>query len=154
MERRTIGLDGTNTECDTDAVVPATTPVSRTKPLGVFIADDSAVIRERLREMLSEITDVTVVGDAADVATAEKGIQSTKPDVAIVDIRMPGGSGIDVVRKLKRGRPGGPSFIMFTSYGLPQYRQASAEAGADFFFEKSTETQKLADAIRMLASRE
>lgn len=125
----------------------------RTKPLGVFIADDSAVIRERLREMLSEIEGVAVVGDAVDVASAQQGIESTRPDVAIVDIRMPGGSGIDVVRNLKRGKPGGPSFIMYSNYGLPQYRQASAEAGADFFFDKATDTQKLADAIHMLASR-
>lgn len=103
--------------------------------------------------MLSEIKDVTVVGDAGDVATAQQGIESTRPDVAIMDIRMPGGSGIDVVRNLKRGKPGGPSFIMYSNYGLPQYRQASAEAGADFFFDKTTDTQKLADAIRMLASR-
>jgi DNA-binding NarL/FixJ family response regulator len=119
----------------------------------VFIADDSAVIRDRLRELLSDIHDVAVVGDAVDVASAQQGIEATRPDVAIVDIRMPGGSGIDVVKNLKRGRPGGPSFIMYTNYGLPQYRQASAEAGADFFFDKGTETQKLADAIRMLAAR-
>lgn len=96
---------------------------------------------------------VAVVGEAADVASAREGIQSTRPDVAIVDIRMPGGSGIDVVRGVKRGQPGGPSFIMYTSFGLPQYKQACAEAGADFFFDKATDGPKLADAIRMLAAR-
>lgn len=119
----------------------------------MFIVDDSPVIRERLREMLAEIENVTVVGDAVDVPTAQQGIEAMNPDVAIVDIRMPGGSGIDVVRSLKRGRPGGPSFIMYTNYGLPQYRQASADAGADFFFDKATDSQRLADAIRMLAKR-
>lgn len=131
------------------------TPVGseREKPLGVFIADDSPIIRERLTELLSALEGVTVVGEAADVPSARQGIQSTRPDVAIVDIRMPGGSGIDVVRSVKRGGPGGPSFIMYTSYGLPQYRQACAAAGADFFFDKATDGQKLTDAIRMLAGQ-
>jgi DNA-binding NarL/FixJ family response regulator len=119
----------------------------------VFIADDSAVIRERLAELLAGVEGVVVVGQAEDVSSAERGIQTTNPDVAIVDIQMPGGSGIDVVRNVKRGKPGGPSFIMYTNYGLPQYRKASAEAGADFFFEKSTDSRTLAEAIRMLAAR-
>jgi two-component system response regulator DevR len=134
--------------------VSATLPsAQRTRPLGVFIADDSAVIRERLAELLAGVEGVVVVGQAEDVPSAERGIQATNPDVAIVDIQMPGGTGIDVVRNVKRGKPGGPSFIMYTNYGLPQYRKASAEAGADFFFEKSTDSRTLADAIRMLAAR-
>jgi DNA-binding NarL/FixJ family response regulator len=123
------------------------------KQLGVFIADDSKVIRERLAELLATVDGVAVVGEATDVPSAQRGIQSTRPDVAILDIRMPGGSGIDVLRAVKRGQPGGPSFIMYTNYGLPQYRQACAEAGADFFFDKATDGAKLADAIRMLAAR-
>ena len=110
-------------------------------------------MRERLAELLSGIENVVVVGQAEDAPSAERGIQSTKPDVAIVDIQMPGGNGIDVVRHLKQGQPGGPSFIMYTNYGLPQYRTASAEAGADFFFDKATDSRTLAEAIRMLAAR-
>jgi DNA-binding NarL/FixJ family response regulator len=126
---------------------------SRARTLGVFIADDSATIRERLAELLSTVDGVTVVGQAADVPSAQSGIQSTRPDVAIVDIQMPGGSGIDVLRNVKRGQPGGPSFIMYTNYGTSQYRKACADAGADFFFDKATDTRALADAVRMLASR-
>ena len=119
----------------------------------MFIADDSATIRERLAELLAGVEGVVVVGEAADVSTAQAGIQTTAPDVAILDIHMPGGSGIDVLRNVKRGQPGGPSFIMFTNYGTPQYRTACAEAGADFFFDKATDTRTLTDAIRMLAAR-
>ena len=134
------------------AAVTSRNVPSRSRPLGVFIADDSPAIRERLAELLATLEDVVLVGQAEDVQSAEKGIQETRPDVAIVDIQMPGGTGIDVVRRLKRGQPGGPSFIMFTDYGQPQYRKACAEAGADLFFEKATETSRLAEAIRMLAS--
>ena len=122
-------------------------------PLGVFIADDSAVIRERLAELLAGLEDVVVVGQAADVASAEQGIATTHPDVAILDIRMPGGSGIDVLKRVKGTGAAKPSVIMYTNYGLPQYRKACAEAGADFFFDKSTDTQALAAAIRGLARR-
>ena len=106
-----------------------------------------------MAELLSQLDGVAVVGQAEDAPSAQKGIQTTNPDVAIVDIQMPGGNGIDVVRNVKRGRLGGPSFIMYTNYGLPQYRKASAEAGADFFFDKATDSRALADAIRMLAAK-
>lgn len=120
------------------------------RSLGVFIADDSPVIRQRLADLLAEIDGVHIVGEAADVPSATRGISSTRPDVAIVDIRMPGGSGIDVVKSIRKDT-GGPSFIMYTNYGLPQYRQACADAGADFFFDKATDGHKLTDAIRKLA---
>jgi DNA-binding NarL/FixJ family response regulator len=121
--------------------------------LGVFIADDSPVVRERLTELLSGLDGVSIVGEAVDVPTAERGIEAARPDVAIVDIRMPGGTGIDVLRHVKKGQPGGPCCIVFTDFGSPQYRKACADAGADFFFEKGTDTRRLADALRMLAAR-
>lgn len=124
------------------------------QPLRVFIADDSETIRERLAELLSELEGVVLLGQAANAAEAEAGIRTTRPDVAIVDIQMPGGSGIDVVRKLRAEsaeRP--PSFIMYTNYGLPQYRKAAEAAGADFFFDKSTQSGSLTQALRDLAAR-
>ena len=122
-------------------------------PISVFIADDSDVIRERLVELLTGVGGVVIVGQATDVPTARSGIQATKPDVAILDIRMPGGSGIDVLRSMTRDAARRPAVIMYTNYGLPQYRKACADAGADFFFDKSTESHKLAEAIRSLAAR-
>lgn len=144
--------EGCHTVSTLASTISGTTAPHSRGPLGVFIADDSPVIRERLAEMLSSMENVVVVGQASDVSEAEVGIRATNPDVAIVDIRMPGGTGIDLVKRLKRAQAGGPSFMMYTSYGLPQYRQASADAGADFFFDKTQDSQKLTDAIRMLAA--
>ena len=118
----------------------------------MFIVDDSPLIRERLAELLATLENVRVVGEAEDVSSAERGIESTRPDVAIVDIRMPGGSGIDVLRKVKASGNRKPSVIMYTNYGLPQYRKACAEAGADFFFDKGKDTHALAAAVRQLAA--
>jgi two-component system response regulator DevR len=123
------------------------------KVLNVFIADDSPIVRERLVDLLAQVGGVCVVGQADDVPTAEDGILSTKPDVAIVDIRMPGGSGIDVVRRVRKASATTPTFIIHSNYAYDQFRKASADAGADFFFEKGTETHRLSEALRMLAAK-
>jgi DNA-binding NarL/FixJ family response regulator len=121
--------------------------------LSVFIADDSAVMRERVAELLAQLQGIRIVGQAEDAPSAEDGILTTQPDVAIVDIRMPGGSGIDVVRRVRQSAPHKPTFIVHSNYAYDQFRKASADAGADFFFEKGTETHRLSEALQMLAAR-
>lgn len=123
------------------------------KTLNVFIADDSAVVRDRLAELVAQVGGLRVVGQADDAPSAEDGILSTKPDVAIVDIRMPGGSGIDVVRRVRESAENQPTFIVHSNYAYEQFRKACADAGADFFFEKGTETHRVSDALRMLATK-
>lgn len=123
------------------------------KTLNVFIADDSSVVRERLADLVTQVHGVRVVGQADDALGAEDGILTTQPDVAIVDIRMPGGSGIDVVRRVRQAAEKKPTFIVFSNYAYDQFRKASADAGADFFFEKGTETHRVSDALKMLATR-
>ena len=68
----------------------------------VLIVDDSEVLVQRLRTGLAEITGIEVVGHANNVADAAREIRKAKPDVVILDIRMPGGSGIDVLEGLKK----------------------------------------------------
>lgn len=124
------------------------------KVLNVFIADDSAVVRDRLADLIGQVAGVRVVGQAEDAPGAEDGILTTKPDVAIVDIRMPGGSGIDVVKRVRGDAAGHqPTFIVHSNYAYEQFRKASAAAGAEFFFEKGTETHRVSDALRALAAR-
>ena len=113
----------------------------------VLIADDSPVLRERLQTLLSEIAGIEIAGEARDADEANDSIQRLKPDVVILDIRMPGGNGIDVLKKIKE-KKSACAVIMLTNYPYPQYRQASLDAGADFFFDKSTEFEKLSDALQ------
>lgn len=115
----------------------------------VFIADDSAPVRERLKNMLSELEGVEVIGQAQDAVEATKSILELKPDVAILDIRMPGGSGIDTLRNIKRVPPA-PRVIMLTNYPYPQYRRRCMDAGADFFFDKSSEFHKVAEVLKQM----
>ena len=117
--------------------------------LRVFIADDSATIRERLVTMALDLPDVDVVGQAQDAPGSLDGIHQTRPDVVILDIRMPGGNGIEVLRQLKMMTPA-PKVIMLTNFAHVQYRTRCEEAGADFFFDKSTEFDQLPRALEQM----
>ncbi len=113
----------------------------------VFIADDSAVVLERLVEMLSELSGIEIVGQARGGLEAINAITKLKPDAVILDIRMPDGSGIYVLRCIKKGHTA-PVVIMLTSYPYPQYRKICLDEGADFFFYKSNEFDYLHSSLR------
>jgi DNA-binding NarL/FixJ family response regulator len=116
----------------------------------VLIVDDSAIMREHIAELLSEFEkDIDLVARAQDVPQGLEAIRTLEPDVVILDIRMPGGSGIDVLKALKRERPAAYA-IMLTNYPYPQYRQRCRDAGADFFLEKSSEFDRLPEIIQGL----
>ena len=115
----------------------------------VFIVDDSALVRERIITMISEHPGIEITGHAK---TAQEGINSIlklKPDVVVLDIRMPGGNGIEVLKNIKKNSYS-PTIIIFTNYPYPQYRKKCMEAGADYFFDKSTEFNKIMEVIEKL----
>lgn len=115
----------------------------------VFIADDSTVLRERLVEMLSELPGIEIIGQAQDVAEALTSIKKLNPDVVILDIRMPGGSGIDVLQDIKKDKQA-PLVIVLTNYPYPQYRKKCLGLGADYFFDKSTEFEKITEVVKQM----
>jgi len=115
----------------------------------VFIADDSPILCERLKTMLSDFPEVEISGQAKDTPEAIKFIKELKPDVVILDIRMPGGSGIEVLQSIKKDRPD-IKVIVFTNYPYPQYRKKCMELGADFFFAKATESEEVPKVIEQL----
>jgi DNA-binding NarL/FixJ family response regulator len=116
----------------------------------VFIADDSALMRERLVAMLSELPGLDIVGQARNGVEALDSIQKLTPDAVILDIRMPGRNGIDVLKQIKEDETP-PLVIMLTNYPYPQYRDKCLKAGADFFFDKATDFEKLLDVLNMMA---
>jgi DNA-binding NarL/FixJ family response regulator len=118
----------------------------------VIIADDSEIMREHLADALSNLANLEIVGSASSGSQAFESIRRLNPDVVVLDIRMPGGSGIDVLEQIKRDTTC-PVVIMFTNYPFPQYRKKCEQAGADFFFEKSSESQRLIETIEALADR-
>jgi DNA-binding NarL/FixJ family response regulator len=115
----------------------------------VLIVDDSEALVQRLTSRLSEVTGIEIVGYAANVPDAVQEIRKTKPDVVILDIRMPGGSGIDVLESLKSNQFQ-PIVIMLSNYSDPPYRRKCLQSGARFFFDKSAEFHKVAEVLRSL----
>ena len=93
----------------------------------VFIADDSDTIRERLIELLAGISGVEIIGEAKDTSQAIASILKLNPEVVVLDIRMPGGSGIEVLKEIKKHVPA-PIVIMLTNYPYSQYREKICEA--------------------------
>lgn len=115
----------------------------------VFLVDDSALLRQRLKRLLADVRDVHVIGEAGDVQAATETILKLKPDVVLLDIQLFNGSGIDVLRNLKKVEPA-PAVIVLTNHPYPQYRRACLEAGADFFFVKSSEFDRVVPALQQL----
>jgi DNA-binding NarL/FixJ family response regulator len=118
----------------------------------VYVVDDSDFVRERLIEMLSELEEVEIVGGTGDPREAVTVIRQMAPDAVILDIRLPGRSGVEVLRDLKKEEPS-PVVIILTNYPYPQYQKECTEAGADYFLNKSTEFKKIAKVLKGLTKK-
>jgi len=113
----------------------------------LFITDDSEILRSRLANILSEINGVEIVGQEDDVNKSINLIERLKPDIVIMDIKMPGGNGILALEIIKKiANP--PIIIMFTNYPYLQYRKRCIDLGADYFFYKATEFENLIALIK------
>lgn len=120
-----------------------------TKPINVFIVDDSAIVRERLTSLLSEVPYIAVVGYADNPLAATEAIVAHRPDIVILDIFLTGGSGIHVLKNI-RSKNITSKVIMLTNYAQDEYRRKCFEEGADFFFDKSIEFDKVVDTIHRI----
>jgi DNA-binding NarL/FixJ family response regulator len=128
--------------------------VSRRKKMKVFIADDSRVVVERLADLLQEeVPGAQLVGQAGDVPEAVRGIKKMRPDALILDLQMPGGSGLDVLRAIRTDCPH-LHVLICTNYPYPQYREECLTAGANFFLDKSAEFQKIPAILRELIRKQ
>lgn len=120
--------------------------------LDVFLVDDSVIIRQRLKRMLADAQGIKVIGEAGDVQQALEAILRQKPDVVLLDIHLHNGSGIYLLQNLKKTMPT-LVVIILTNYPFPQYRQKCLQAGADFFFVKSTQFDEIVPALKQLIQR-
>lgn len=117
-----------------------------TDTVKIFLVEDSVAVRERLIEMLGELGDVAVVGEAETQDDAVSGIMQTRPDVAIFDIKLAQGNGIDAMIEVKRHLPRLRGIVM-SNYATPQHIKASADAGADYFLDKSADFEKIVEIL-------
>ena len=116
----------------------------------VLIVDDSKTVCNGLQQMLNNIPGVDIVGQAHNAHDAIIAISESKPDVVILDIRLPGLRGIDVLVDI-RAKNLSTRVIMLTNYPYSQYRKKCEELGADYFFDKVTEIEEISNVIKELA---
>jgi NarL family two-component system response regulator LiaR len=119
----------------------------------IVLADDHALVREGIREVLVRHDDLQVVGEAADGEEAVALVADLCPDVALVDIAMPRLNGIEVTRRIKSLSPT-TSVLVLTAYDDDQYVFALLEAGAAGYLLKSVRGRELAEAVRSVHAGE
>jgi DNA-binding NarL/FixJ family response regulator len=119
----------------------------------ILIADDHAVVRDGTRQILEKETDMKVVAEAADGAEAVKLAGSTRPDVAIIDINMPGVDGIEATRQIKSLYPS-VAVLILSAYDDDQFVFSLLEAGAAGYLLKSVRGRELVDAVRQVYAGE
>jgi DNA-binding NarL/FixJ family response regulator len=117
----------------------------------VLIADDSEIVRERLAYLLGDVEGIEIVGQAEDAVEGRNLAEALRPDVAILDVRMPRGSGVDVLRALKRDNPAA-TVIILTNFIDPEARQLCMAQGADYFFDKSIEFEQAVAVLRGMSN--
>jgi two-component system response regulator DevR len=122
-------------------------------PLAVFLLDDHEVVRTGLRALLEAGDDIAVVGEAGTVAEALSRIPAVKPDVAILDVRLPDGSGVEVCREVRSADPD-IVCVMLTSYADDEALIASIMAGAAGYVLKQIGSLDLLDTIRRAGAGE
>ena len=118
----------------------------------VLIADDQALVRGGFRMILDAQKDIEVVGEAADGQEAVVQARELRPDVVLMDIRMPKVDGIEATRRLSDGDS--PRVLMLTTFDLDEYVYAAMKAGASGFLLKDVRPEQLADAVRVVAAGE
>jgi DNA-binding NarL/FixJ family response regulator len=118
----------------------------------VLIADDQALVRAGFTMILDAEGDIDVVGEASDGREAVREVQRLRPDVVLMDIRMPEQDGIEATRQLVAAANGeGPRILMLTTFDLDEYVYEALRAGASGFLLKDTPPEQLVAAIRVVA---
>jgi DNA-binding NarL/FixJ family response regulator len=115
----------------------------------VLIADDSLAIVQRLVMMLADVKGVEIVDQVGTVGDTQEAIRRLRPDAVILDMQMPGGSGIDVMESMKKDHLKS-TVIVLTNHPYAAYRKKCFESGAAFFLDKSNEFEKVGEVLEGL----
>ncbi|MFF9853560.1 response regulator [Streptomyces litmocidini] len=121
------------------------------QPVRVVLADDQPLVRTALRMVITDTTDLVVVGEAANGAEAVRLVEETGADVAVMDLRMPGTDGIEATRVITEG-PTGTRVVVLTTFDDDDHVYAALHAGASGFLVKDMALDDILAAVRVVAS--
>jgi DNA-binding NarL/FixJ family response regulator len=117
----------------------------------VLIADDHAMFREGLRQLLARSREFEVVGEAGNAAETMQAVRTLEFDLIVLDLSMPGRSGVDLVAQVKAARPALPILVL-TMHAEDQYAVRALAAGASAYLTKGSRAEVLLQALRRLAA--
>src|SRR5262245_41057370 len=120
----------------------------------VFLLDDHEVVRVGLRQLLEAEPDIEVIGEASTAAQARARVPALRPDVAVLDVRLPDGDGVTVCREIRSATEAPPACLMLTSYPDDEALFTAIMAGAAGYLLKEVTGTNLVDAVRKLAAGE
>jgi DNA-binding NarL/FixJ family response regulator len=120
--------------------------------IGIVVADDHEVVRAGFAALLDTQPDFTVLGTAADGAEAVRICRSARPDVVLMDVRMPGTDGIEATRQLALDPELTPRVLILTTFDLDEYVFDALRAGASGFLLKDVTAERLFEGVRVVAS--
>jgi DNA-binding NarL/FixJ family response regulator len=132
--------------------VRETSVTTAARLIRVFLVDDHEVVRRGVAEMLGHAGDIEIVGEAATAAQALARIRAVRPDVVVLDVRLPDGDGPSVCRDLRTSLAPPPAFLFFTSYTDHAPLFAAVDAGASGFLLKEVNRLGLVEAVRRVAA--
>ena len=118
----------------------------------VVVADDQDIVRAGFSALLDTQADITVVGSAGDGDAAVRVCREQRPDVVLMDVRMPVMDGIEATRELAIDGDDGPRVLMLTTFDLDEYVYDALSAGASGFLLKDVAAERLFDAVRIVAA--
>ena len=122
------------------------------KPITVFLMDDHEVVRHGVRALLESTGEIVVVGEASNATDALARIPATRPDVAVLDVRVPDGNGIEVCREVRN--EGTTQCLILTSYSDDEALFEAIMAGASGYVLKQVRGNELTSAVRRVAAGE
>ncbi|MYS44180.1 response regulator, partial [Streptomyces sp. SID5998] len=120
-------------------------------PIRLLLVDDDPLVRAGLSFMLGGADDIEIVGEAADGAAAEDQVDHVRPDVVLMDVRMPGVDGLTATQRL-RARPEPPQIVVLTTFHADEQVLRALRAGASGFLLKDTPPAQIVEAVRRVAA--
>jgi DNA-binding NarL/FixJ family response regulator len=120
--------------------------------ISVLIVDDQALVRAGFRMILESEPEIDIVGEAEDGLQAVEAVRELRPDVVLMDIRMPNLDGLEATRRILAAAEAAPRVLMLTTFDLDEYVYEALRAGASGFMLKDTPPEQLVAAIHVVAS--